>query len=404
MRDNIETILETMNGAELVWSAGKYKLQLDYPIEWVVGTYPFDTIVQYISGGVVGLYRCNNVGGTSGVPSISADWTMYSIPITDNDIDAGSPVSTVWPKADQRLNFCTVKFSNESNDFSEDSVSWPPKSGLIYSTYLAEDSGVVLEKDFFLSGCTTSYHALAAAEQAVRKSRSDTVYTFKLLSEFGGVEPADFLVIKSNTYGIDNEIVKIEQNKITEEGFAEIQSVSFDARQLAWNAKDDEIVAVRNVYTGELLQATSLAFTPTGTKEAAASGVLSWSSPVDNRIRSYKIMYTEVTRYEVHPETVWYEIGRTSDLRFDTPKVTAGKYTLSVVALDFDGKAAPKWSFTSNSRWPVIECVVPLDPGISSVTVTAAPTQIFVTPAVGAITPATITLTAATTITTPLYE
>jgi hypothetical protein len=89
IRDNIEAILETMGDARLIWSGGKYKLNLQY------------------------------------VNTNSA--LVTSTTITDDDLALDQSVSISWPTASQRLNYCTVRFHNECEEFKEDSVSWPSK-------------------------------------------------------------------------------------------------------------------------------------------------------------------------------------------------------------------------------------------------------------------------------------
>ncbi|MDB4575354.1 hypothetical protein N9112_00160 [bacterium] len=89
IRDNIEILLATMGDARLVWSAGKYKLNLQYP--------------------------ANNA-------AISLETT-----ITDDDILQEANVDIQWPDASNRLNHATIKYHNESHNFAEDTASWPPK-------------------------------------------------------------------------------------------------------------------------------------------------------------------------------------------------------------------------------------------------------------------------------------
>jgi hypothetical protein len=89
IRDNIEAILETMGDARLIWSGGKYKLNL-----------------QYVS---------------------TNSELITSTTLTDDDLALDQSVSISWPTASQRLNYCTVRFHNECEEFKEDSVSWPPK-------------------------------------------------------------------------------------------------------------------------------------------------------------------------------------------------------------------------------------------------------------------------------------
>ena len=95
-RENVEAILETMGDGRLVWSQGKYKLNVQYP-------------------GV------NNEG------IIVSDY------INDDDLVLGKSISIKWPSAEERLNNVTVRFNNESENFKEDTVSWPNKPNSAYS-------------------------------------------------------------------------------------------------------------------------------------------------------------------------------------------------------------------------------------------------------------------------------
>lgn len=90
IRENIEAILGTMGDARLVWSQGKYKLLLQYPS--------------------------------------SNETADVATTITDDDIVRGSTVEQNWPDSSQKLNHCIVRFHNESENFKEDSASWPPKT------------------------------------------------------------------------------------------------------------------------------------------------------------------------------------------------------------------------------------------------------------------------------------
>ena len=90
VRENVEAILATMGDARLVWSEGKYKLRLQYPL--------------------------TNAG------------IELAAVLTDDDLVHDKTVEITWPTASERLNNCTVRFNNEAENFKEDSVNWPPKS------------------------------------------------------------------------------------------------------------------------------------------------------------------------------------------------------------------------------------------------------------------------------------
>jgi hypothetical protein len=89
IRDNIESILATMGDTRLVWSNGKYKLSIQYPLT-------------------------------------NADIKIDML-VNDDNFAFGEEFSVQWPSASDRFNFGTVRFHNEHENFTEDSVSWPPK-------------------------------------------------------------------------------------------------------------------------------------------------------------------------------------------------------------------------------------------------------------------------------------
>lgn len=90
IRENVESILATMGDARLVWSSGRYKLNVQYPT--------------------------------------SNSAVILAAELTDEDLVLDDSVQINWPTASERLNNCTVRFHNESENFKEDTVSWPPKT------------------------------------------------------------------------------------------------------------------------------------------------------------------------------------------------------------------------------------------------------------------------------------
>lgn len=94
IRENIEAILTCMGDARLVWSAGKYKLLMQYPE----------------SNAAIDL------AGT----------------LTDDDLVSGKEINISWPTTAERLNHATIRYHDEANWFKENSVSWPPKEAGVY--------------------------------------------------------------------------------------------------------------------------------------------------------------------------------------------------------------------------------------------------------------------------------
>jgi len=91
VRENVETILACMGDARLIWSAGTYKLNMQYPA--------------------------------------TNEAINLAMTLTDDDLILDQDVKIAWPTASERLNHCIVKFNNEAENFKDDSAAWPPKLG-----------------------------------------------------------------------------------------------------------------------------------------------------------------------------------------------------------------------------------------------------------------------------------
>jgi hypothetical protein len=383
IRDNIDVLLETMGRAELVWSGGKYKLQLEYPMEFGKahtenkalvgvsgigmadgpGAYHAGDIVQYPPGydNTVDLYR-STVDNNVSTPGVSNTWVrnVVSAYLSDDDILKDEAITQTWPSSQNKLNFYTVRFNNEAKDFAEDSVSWPPKNGDngVYLAYLAEDNNQQLEGETFQSGDTTYYHALATAEEKVRASRSQVVYKFGVSTEFSYLEPGDFIKINSEVLNIDGELLQIEEISVEDASTAVIQAVKYDARNLAWNAKDNEVVRQRNVYDSSLDQASNLVFTPVTSAQpgidSLSSGILSWVRARDTRVRRYSVKVTQKSLSEVNENTEWLDLGSTDGTTMSIPILQPGYFTFTVVAMNDNGVLAPFYNPLTGSTWPLL--------------------------------------------------
>lgn len=344
IRDNVETILETMPLSELVWSGGKYKLQLRAPLVYAVGSYAINDEVQYESGGVVGLYT-SLIAANTHTPAIGSFWSdAVTAYVTDDDIVREGETSIAWPNAGTRLNFATVRYLNEAIDFKETTATWPPKSGAVYTTYLAEDNGALLETEVFGTGITSSYSALAKAEQLVRQSRVAVTYEMALGRDFIHLEPGDIIKVTSTVLNIPGELLRV--NSVTPDssaGIIKISMTKFDANTLAWNTKDDEVVPSRNLYNNDLpnvsLASMAVAFD-------AITGVsnLTWTAVSDDRVTSYTVVAT--TNY-IGADTVWSDLGTVTLPQFNIPNMFSSDYYVSVVARTSSNRKAPK------SGWPV---------------------------------------------------
>jgi len=401
IRDNIDILLETMGRAELVWSSGKYKLQLEYPMEFGAahitainitgegaaralvygsGVYNKGDVVQYPPGSdsAVDLYEStvdNNSSTPDGDNNLQWSRTVIAAYITDDDIVVDEKVTQAWPSSQDKLNYYTVTFSNEAKDFAQDSVSWPPKftPGGVYETYLKEDNGIELEGTTFQTGDSTYYNALATAEEKVRSSRAMSTYSIGVNIKYSNLEPGDLISVTSEIMGIGGELMQVQEIKVDDHNVAVVTAAKYDARNLAWNAKDDQVVAQRNIYDTDIGQASNLIFSASALVNGFSSGVISWNLAQDTRVKRYSVKLSSLAISQVDESTVWTEIGSTDGQSLDIPYLKAGSYTIAVVSVDGNGVLAPFYNIKSGSRWPMISAAAT----ISAVGVSVAPLTLY---------------------------
>lgn len=419
VRDNIETILETMNQAELIWSGGKYKLSLKYPSVFATGqSYSLGAAVQYTEGYNIDLFR-NMVQGNTLAPNFTIPpggtgngWSrdVVSKYITDDDIIFSDNDMVTWPNSQGRFNYVTVKFNNEAKDFAQDSVSWPPKTGYIYGTNINKgtwdsttaysisdivtysgtqyqlasgdnrinavvppsdpvwvvyntssiyktfkdaDNGIPLETEFFESGITDYYHALAKAEQRVRYSRTNVIYNFKLMRNMVALEPGDVINVNSAILNIPGELLRVDEVDPDDNGDVKIVASMFDANTIKWNISTTEVIVPRNLYTDTIAQATNIDFVATPLLETA--GTLTWDAADDVRVGYYQIKYA--TSIPANGNIVWVDLGSTSKTSFDIMPFTNQTIYLTVVATTLNGRQAPQTDSINGTQWPIFALV-----------------------------------------------
>jgi hypothetical protein len=398
-RDNVQKILDTMGLATLVWSEGKYRLNLPYAFLYQGDvTYNEGEIVQYTVNNENRLYRAK-LQSTGKTPLTNPDyWVEDVIPdglkrVNDEDLLLGSEVLISWPNADTKLNFATVRFLNEEQDFAEDTMSWPEKepvdgSDTIYSRFISEDNGVPLEAEIFEAGCTTPYHAKALAEQRVRASRETVTYTFKAIARVFTLEPGDLFGFESNTFSIPYCVLKVDDIETEEGGIVKVTASTFDANLLAWNIADDFYSPLRNDFEGYVIkQATNLQISVGNTNNRTSNYVLTWDRAADSRVNRYIVKYTTDSINNVTSTSAWIDLGTTSANSFELPALD-GQFTFTVVSLTADNRSAPFKNLSEGSSWPLLSYTLSSAflAGVSSIRIIASNSNHeFLTDASGAV-------------------
>jgi len=291
IRDNIERIMNTMGLAELTWSSeGKYKLLLEHPAD-------------------------------ASALNALVDANHYF----DEESIIRDSVALSWPSASSRLNQATVSFLNEHEDFKEDTVTWPPSYGSVHNAYLAEDNNQPFQSDIIADGVTDPYHAIAMAEQAVRKVR--TIFTLNLTVSKKGLnlEPGDFINVTSANANISNEVFRVEGIEIRNDFTVSLTCYKFDQDALAWNVADDIAYSTVPVFDFSVAAPTSGSFDSTTIDNlGTGSGKLSWTAADDVAATEYLV---EISNDDM---ATWQTLGSTRSTSFDVVGLVTGFYDFSI--------------------------------------------------------------------------
>ena len=245
-----------------------------------------------------------------------------------------------------------MRFRNEAKDFEEDTVTWPARDSAVFLTFKDEDGGQILEGDNYEEGITDQWHAMARAEQRCRFSRIASEVKFVLSSKWSGLEPGDYLFLTSEAYRIDKKLIRVSEISITEEGHVNVSAHRFDARILAWNANDTEVVVPVNYVSKLLPQVSNLQFNA-GEVLGAGVGTLSWDFPEDARVTKALVYATTRPSQFIDGDTAWNYLGETYNSYFVIDRIPAGNYTLAVVAANASARAS-QWSSVTTDRWPML--------------------------------------------------
>jgi len=365
-RENIQKILETMSYGALVWTEGKYRLNLPYAFVYSAAlTYAVDDIVQVSDGTTPRLFRALQTATNKNPLTQTSYWIEDVIDssvrhITDNDIVGGSEILISWPDASTKLNFCTIRFLNEEKDFSEDTISWPEKTpqditDVVYTTYLTEDNGISLESEVFEAGCVTPFHAKARAEQRVRSSRAEVIYTLKLTSKSFSLEPGDLFGMSSDLYSIPYSLLRVASIETEAGGIVKITAGTFDANLLAWNIDDTFVSPDVDVFeNNSLSQARNLKISVGIVNDKTSNYKLTWEAASDNRVTRYVVKYTTTALANVTSTTTWTDLIITSSLSFELPALD-GTFTFTVVSMNAMGKTASFKNYAEGSFWPLLQ-------------------------------------------------
>ena len=201
----------------------------------------FNTVIETILDTMTGSEFFRGVDGKWKlvVPDSDTSLAIQSRGTYDED-DLISNIIIQYPDLDVRLNQQTIKYINESRDYSNDSVTEPKTGSTTRDAYLEEDQNLGLTASGDIKGISTVYHATNIARWIVAESRLPS-YEFELRPFSYLLEPADIIRIKDDLLQID-EYVKIEKIEVQPNFTTKVSAVKYELSTYTWSMMDDEVV------------------------------------------------------------------------------------------------------------------------------------------------------------------
>jgi len=304
VRDNIESILNTMPLAVLTWTSdGKYKLQLEYP---------------------------------SNQTALEA----LTVKTLNNDNVIRDSVDLQWSSASERFNSVTVTFLNEHENFKEDSKTWPNQETAagrsLYASLLSEDNNQPMSTDIRLEGVTDPYHALAHAEQIGRQSRTAHNISLIATKDAIGLEPGDFIKVELPLSDI-NAVYRVNSTEIAEDLSIRIDAFYIDINSYAWNVADNDNpgVTVTNPTSFDPDLVTNLTWSTTALYNGVASGNLSWTA-ADSDVLYYIVQASNDN------QSTWFDLGTTTGTSFDVIALEQDTYHWGVRTVAPNGQVSDR--------------------------------------------------------------
>lgn len=171
-----------------------------------------------------GEYRLHMDDVESTVASLTDDDLVGSIKISKGD-------------RNQRINRCTINFTNSNKKFKRDSVSWPTIDSAQYSTYLSQDNNEPLHQELTINGITDYYQAEDMAEFLVRDSRSTLTVQLEVMPRFATLLPGEVISLTSDAGNWTNKWFRIVDVKIDVNQFRVFLTLrEYVSSVYTWNA------------------------------------------------------------------------------------------------------------------------------------------------------------------------
>jgi len=151
---------------------------------------------------------------------------------TDNIIEG---INFSGPNKSKRYNRVVAKWINPEANWQGDSVTWPAADSQDSADFLAEDNGVVLEKQIDLPTVTNFYQARNIAKTLCLASRRNGIsITFEATSEAMAVAVGDVVTITHPTPGWDAKEFRITRMSLNFDGTVSLAATEHNGSVYPW--------------------------------------------------------------------------------------------------------------------------------------------------------------------------
>jgi len=257
-----------------------------------------------------------------------------------------SPIKSKAGRKSDRYNRVIIRFPNKLSNFENDEVYFPASTDPVFTEWLAEDNGVLLEQSFEFETITNKAEAYQMAEIVAKRSRNRMEVSFTASPPAIVVEPGDIVGITDDTRGWNEKPFRVELCKLREDGDVEFEFIEHQNAIYPWSG----VAYSERVGGTNLGDPTNIA-APTGLQITldptfSTSGLLQWNSVNNAFIRRFDVAVYSGSLLIFRTETL--------STNWSIPLMAPGSYQIQIRAVSSIGFLSPSSSITFELTQPVM--------------------------------------------------
>jgi hypothetical protein len=241
--------------------------------------------------------------------SSSSEFTFTNNEIIDGIVITGE-------SKDEKLNRVSVKFPNPDANWQPDTAIWPPAGSTEETTFLAEDSGVLLQEDIDLDTITNYYQARDLARVLVLRSRNALTCSIKTTSEALQLEIADVISITHSTPGWVAKPFQVTQMQLNEDGTVSLNLLEYDSTIYTWEEGTEQTAYpdtnLPDPFTVGVVSNITVTETTTLGSDGTVipTGLIEWDTSYDRLVNQYEIQYKLTSEADTEFKSIFTSVPK----------------------------------------------------------------------------------------------